>query len=291
MKNIIFNVGGVPEHFNFPWHLAMEDGHFDQAGISLKWQEYGSGTGAMAKDLRENSLDIALLLTEGAIADIIKGGNYRIAGLYVTSPLIWGIHVHSEAPYQQLEDIRGKTFAISRYGSGSHLMAFVNAKQQGWAYDKLFFELVGNLEGAQEALANGEADAFMWEKYTTKPLVDSREWRRIGECPTPWPCFVVAVRNEIAREHAAAVEEVLGIVAESCRRLKNRPDAASLIARHYQLKEEDAQNWLSEVAWASDNTIEKTLLEEVMESLYQLKLIEEKVAPEELCHTTICKVT
>jgi sulfonate transport system substrate-binding protein len=284
MKKLQFNVGGVPEHFNMPWHLAMEEGLFEKANISVNWQEYGGGTGAMAKDLRENSLDIALLLTEGAIADIIKGGNYRIAGLYVSSPLIWGIHVHREAPYQQMKDIRGKTFAISRYGSGSHLMAFVNAKQLGWDYDKLSFEVVGNLEGAREALANGQADAFMWEKYTTKPLVDSGEWRRIGECPTPWPCFVVVVRNEIASEQAKAVQKLLDVVHESCQRLKSKPDAASLIARYYQLREEDAQSWFQNVAWAFDNSIEKALLEEVMDTLHQLKLIDKKVAPEQLCN-------
>lgn len=284
MKNISFNVGGVPEHFNLPWHLAMEEGRFEKAGIALNWQDYSGGTGAMAKDLREGSLDIALLLTEGAIADIIKGGNYSIAGLYVSSPLIWGIHVHKEAPYRQMQDLRGKTFAISRYGSGSHLMAFVNARQQGWDYDKLEFELVGNMEGARESLANGQADAFMWEKYTTKPLVDQGEWRRIGECPTPWPCFVVVVRNELIREQAEAIKNVLDIVRDSCQQLKNNSDAVHLIARHYHLQTEDAASWFRDVSWAADNSIERSLLHQVMDTLLELNLIEEKVAAEELCN-------
>lgn len=284
MKNISFNVGGVPEHFNLPWHLALEEGRFEKAGITVNWQDYSGGTGAMAKDLREGSLDIALLLTEGAIADIINGGNYRIAGLYVNSPLIWGIHVHKEASFQQMKDLRGKTFAISRYGSGSHLMAFVNAQQQGWDYDKLKFELVGNMEGARESLANGQADAFMWEKYTTKPLVDQGEWRRIGECPTPWPCFVVAVRNELIREQAEAVRNVLNIVRNSCQQLKNNPDAVHLIARQYHLQTEDAASWFRDIRWAADNTIETSLLHQVMDTLFELNLIEEKVAPERLCN-------
>lgn len=284
MKNISFNVGGVPEHFNLPWHLAMEEGRFEKAGITINWQDYSSGTGAMAKELREDSLDIALLLTEGAIADIIKGGNYSIAGLYVDSPLTWGIHVHKEAPFRLMQDLRGKTFAISRYGSGSHLMAFVNAQQQGWDYDKLEFKLVGNMEGAQETLANGLADAFMWEKFTTKPLVDSGEWRRIGECLTPWPCFVVVVRNEIISQQAEAIQTVLDIVRERCRELKSNPDAVQLIARQYQLQTEDAASWFREVRWASDSTIERSLLQRVMDTLFDLKLIEEKVAPEKLCN-------
>ena len=28
MKTI--RIGGVPEHFNLPWHLAMEEGNFEK---------------------------------------------------------------------------------------------------------------------------------------------------------------------------------------------------------------------------------------------------------------------
>ena len=38
----------------------------------------------------------------------------------------------------------------------------------------------------------------MWEKFTTKPLVDTNTFRHIGDCPSPWPCFVIAVREEEA---------------------------------------------------------------------------------------------
>lgn len=285
MEPISIRIGGVPEHFNLPWHLAMEEGHFRDAGIHLNWEEYCGGTGAMAKDLRENNLDMALLLTEGAIADIITGGNYHIAGLFVKSPLIWGIHVHKEAAFQQVNELEGKTFGISRYGSGSHLMAVVNAQSQGWAPDQLRFELVGNLDGAREALANGTADAFMWEKFTTKPLVDNGEWRRIGECPTPWPCFVAVVRDEFAKDQPQAVQQVLKIARESSQRLKQRSDAVELLAHYYHLKEEDIKVWLGKVEWATEPGIEKGVLQQVMDTLYELDIIDQKVKPEKLCHS------
>ena len=31
MKNV--NIIGVPEHFNLPWHMAMEEGAFKDHGI------------------------------------------------------------------------------------------------------------------------------------------------------------------------------------------------------------------------------------------------------------------
>ena len=80
-------------------------------------------------------------------------------------------------------------------GSGSHLMALVAARQRGAPDPE--FEVVGDLQGARKALKNKEADLFMWEKFTTKPLVDSGEWSRVAEVPTPWPCFAVCVRRKL----------------------------------------------------------------------------------------------
>jgi ABC-type nitrate/sulfonate/bicarbonate transport system substrate-binding protein len=125
------NVGGVPEHFNLPWHLALEAGAFAERGLDLRWQDYPGGTGALNRDLRSGTLDVAVLLTEGIVADICKGNPSVIIAPYVVSPLIWGIHVPARSGFQTVAELEGKRFAISRYGSGSHLMAFVHASN--WA--------------------------------------------------------------------------------------------------------------------------------------------------------------
>ena len=75
---ITIRVGGVPEHFNLPIHLAKEAGFFERAGINLEWQDFGGGTGAMTRALREDSCDICILLTEGIITDIINGNPTQI---------------------------------------------------------------------------------------------------------------------------------------------------------------------------------------------------------------------
>ena len=42
--------------------------------------------------------------------------------------------------------------AVSRIGSGSHVMAGVHARAQGWPVADLKFEIVRNLAGARKAL-------------------------------------------------------------------------------------------------------------------------------------------
>jgi ABC-type nitrate/sulfonate/bicarbonate transport system substrate-binding protein len=61
------SIGGVPEHFNLPWYLALENGDFKHNEINLRWKDYPGGTGAMTKALRSGDLDLAVILTEGII--------------------------------------------------------------------------------------------------------------------------------------------------------------------------------------------------------------------------------
>jgi hypothetical protein len=69
--------------------------------------------------------------------------------------------------------------AISRQGSGSQLMAYVNADNHSWKTDNLQFEIVNTIEELSKLLSNGR-DYFMWERFMTKPLVDKGIFRRIG---------------------------------------------------------------------------------------------------------------
>ena len=58
-------IGGVPEHFNLPWRMAIEEGKFRAQGVQLHWSDMGGGTGQMIRGLKNKTLDVAVLLTEG----------------------------------------------------------------------------------------------------------------------------------------------------------------------------------------------------------------------------------
>jgi ABC-type nitrate/sulfonate/bicarbonate transport system substrate-binding protein len=60
----------------------------------------------------------------------------------------------------------------------------------------------------------------MWERFMTKPLVDKGIFRRIGDCPTPWPCFVIAVRDEILEKYPEAIKSILNTINETTKTLK-----------------------------------------------------------------------
>ena len=265
-------VGGVPEHFNLPWHLCIENDEFKNQDINVIWKDFPDGTGAMTRALRNGEIDVAVLLTEGAVKDIISGNEARIVQSYIASSLIWGIHVDAGSDYQSIEDLAGKKVAISRVGSGSQLMAYVNAQNQAWDPSKLEFEIVGDINGAVKALKEGRADYFMWEHFTTKPLVDNGTFRRVVDCPTPWPCFVIAVKNEILKIDYADVRKMIDIVNQKSSEILNIPGIDKVFAERYGQKIEDIRKWMEITSW-SQQQITETDLEEVQQQLLRLDLI------------------
>jgi ABC-type nitrate/sulfonate/bicarbonate transport system substrate-binding protein len=282
MKQV--NIGGVPEHFNLAWYLTLKDGEYKEQGINLRWQDYYDGTGAMCKGLRNGDIDIAVILTEGIIKDIIDGNPSKIVQTFVQTPLNWGIHVAHDSKYQTIEDLKGTKAAISRYGSGSHLMAYINAENNNWDLEKdLNFEVIKNLDGAVEGLTNGVADYFLWEKFTTKPIVDDGVFRRIGNCPSPWPCFVIAVREEFIEHHAEDLKTILNIINNTTEDFKNIPSIDKTIANRYEQKLDDVQEWLSITEWSQELIDKKTVMN-VQKELFALNIIPEIVDYESLIY-------
>lgn len=268
-----FKIGGVPEHFNLPWRLAIEEGKFKAAGIELHWSDMTGGTGQMIKGLQAGSLDIAVLLTEGITRAILKGLDAKIISVYVQSPLCWGIHVPVDQSIKSLKDLDGATFAISREGSGSHLMSYVLAQREGWESSSLSFDVVGDVYGGLWALSNGEADGFLWEKYTTQPFVDQAKCKRIGEVYTPWPCFVIAVRNEVLQSDEALLNVILSIVQERAAQLKQAADSPEVLAWRYALKKDEVAAWLSQTEWSNSPNMDTAQLKNTVDTLLELDLI------------------
>lgn len=266
---------GVPEHFNLPWHLCLENGEFEKENIDLQWTDVPEGTGKMCQMLRDGSTDIAVILTEGIIKDIVGGNPSKIVQIYVESPLIWGIHVGAQSNHQSLTDLEKTKAAISRLGSGSQLMAYVNAKNQGWNTNELQFEIVNTIDGAVTALTDGTAYYFMWEHFMTKPLVDNGVFRRLGDCPTPWPCFVIAVREVVLAKQPEIITKLLEIINTKTRIFKAIPDIDKQLAKTYNQKIEDIKEWLRLTEWSQEK-IDAVLLDRIQNQLVELNIINSK---------------
>ncbi len=278
-------VGGVPEHFNLAWHLAIELGLFKQKGINIIWNDVPGGTGAMCKALQDNEYDIAIALTEGVVSEIMQGNPSKIVQFYVNSPLRWGIYVNAKSNINTIAQMQGNKYAISRYKSGSHLMAYVNANNHNLTINDDDFVLVGNLDGARKALADNSAQLFMWEKFTTKPYIDNGEFKQIGECSTPWPCFVVAATDSFIANNEKVLNDILSIVNLSCLTLKNNSEAPKLIAQRYGIKEADALQWFKELEYAYQPEMSETEWQNILTKLCKFDIINSMPLLDDICYS------
>ncbi|MEM6348086.1 MAG: substrate-binding domain-containing protein [Bacteroidota bacterium] len=281
MTEISIRLGGVPEHFNLPVHLAIEQKAFQSRGVNIEWVNCPGGTGQMTKALREGEIDACILLTEGIITDIFRGNPSKIISEYVRTPLIWGIHTGVKNDLRYHPSIFDKKYAISRFGSGSHLMAIVDANSKGYQLAESQFEVIKNLDGALESLTNLETDVFYWEKYTTKPYVDKGILRRVGEFITPWPCFVIAATDEILAREPESIIRMLRTIHDSSDQFMQDPKAIELVSLRYEQKLSDVERWYHSTEWAIHGWVSDKMMDSVEYHLKMAGIIEkEAITPE-----------
>jgi DNA-binding ferritin-like protein (Dps family) len=109
----------------------------------------------------------------------------------------------------------------------------------------------------------------------TKPLVDQGVFRRIADCPTPWPCFVIAVREEVLKQSPEKIRVILDIINQTTEEFKEIPSIDRMLASKYHQKLEDIQEWLSLTEWSQKPLSEK-VLNNIQNQLFELALIDKK---------------
>lgn len=276
-------VGGVPEHFNYPWKMAISNGVFSDIGLDVQWEDVKGGTGAMCQKLEEGDLDLAVVLTEGIVKAIANGNRSLIVQKFIKSPLIWGIHTAAHRPAEEVADWSKVTFAISRKGSGSHIMAYVEAKNRGTTLKENQFKIVDTFENARASLLAKETDILLWEKFTTSPFVKEGMLARVGETVTPWPCFVVAANKRILAHHPDQVWNLLWKLRKTCQHFMNMPNATNLIAENYGISMDKVVAWYDQTEWEQDVFISKKMLQNVGNTLKNVGVLPAAPNIEELC--------
>lgn len=239
----------------------------------------------MTRELQHDQLDVAVLLTEGMVADIVRGSKAAIVQTYVSSPLTWGVFANAQAPFTKLEDYPTKRFAVSRIGSGSHLMAQVFAAEYNYQlHESNPFTVVGNLDGAVEALVKDQELLFLWEEFTTKHLVEQGVFKMINKFETPWPCFVIAARKEVLDKRPEEIVKMLSIINTECKAfMDDREGSLQLVMDRHQLNKEDAMTWFDRTTWQCNSQIDAMVMNKVISHLYNLKIIKQKPPAIALC--------
>ncbi|PPJ53793.1 hypothetical protein CBER1_04535 [Cercospora berteroae] len=255
-------IGFVPEHFSTPLAFAAHKYY-----LNADLVPFPTGTGALAASLKaprgdNGSIDVAIGLTEGFVADLGKSKaagqhiGYGFVGTYVESPLCWAISTGAKrSEINSVDDLMGKKVGVSRIGSGSYVMSFVLADKRGWLRNtKEPFEVVpiGDFAALRKSVGQDKSsDFFMWEHFTTKHYWDNGELKRIGEIYTPWPSWMIVARTHENLE--AEVEDMMQRINDGIQYYReNKEEAVHHITTTMEYSREDAQEWMKTARFPED---------------------------------------
>ncbi len=216
----------------------------------------------MIEAFQANEIDVGIGLTEAWLAGHLKQAAaqpqlnierqinmlYHITSPYTLSPLRWAL---STGPHRDdinsVEDLKGKKVGISRFGSGSHIMACVLAHNNGWVDEaSLKFVEVGPFASLREAVNGGDADFFMWEHFTTKKYFDDGSLKRLGEIVTPWPGWHIATRGPSSDKQVT--EKLLPDLRKGILYFEaHKDESVDLICSIMEYSRADAEQWYEEV--------------------------------------------
>ena len=278
-------IGGVPEHFNLPWQLALEDGAFKQGGIDLVWQVYPGGTGAMHNALKYDQLDLAILLTEGFIAAVSSGLEARIVKQYIDSPLQWGIYSGVNSGINPFLRNGKERYAISRLGSGSHLMPQIHAQQESVHINENQFIVVDDLHNAITSLNRNETQFFYWEKYTSLPFVKSNQLKMVSEFSAPWSSFLIAGNTSFVKQYSAELKKTFDIIDAYTQKAKADKSFIDEVCKRFTLTHAEAVEWLENVVWHTGTDLNDCLLANATTALKNTGIINNLINPVAYLHT------
>jgi ABC-type nitrate/sulfonate/bicarbonate transport system substrate-binding protein len=182
----------------------------------------------------------------------------------------WAISTGAKRKINSIQDLKNSKIGVSRMGSGSYVMGFVLADQQGWlspSSSEPPFEVIPlqTFDKLRSAVNASSADFFMWEHFTSKKYYDNGEIKKIGEIYTPWSSWKIVARTGIG-EGDQRLEEMFEKIDRGVRYFEgNKEESVRYISGKLDYTAGDAKEWLKTVRFAKSTkgvdvkVIEKTV--------------------------------
>lgn len=185
---------------------------------------------------------------------------------------------------KSVDDLKGTKVGVSRIGSGSYVMSFVLADQQGWLQSSgkkwpapFTFHPLQNFANLRKGVNDGTVDFFMWEHFTSKRYYDNGEIKRIGEIYTPWPSWTIVMRDYCDAWSDGRMADMLEKLDQGCKYFEeNQEEAVKYISTELDYSDEDAREWLKTVKFTkSTSGTEVGMLDKVCDLLRSAGVVDE----------------
>jgi hypothetical protein len=196
----------------------------------------------------------------------------------------WAISIGAKRNIDNIENLRNGKIGVSRIGSGSYVMGFVLADQQGWLGQNgtstaTPFEVVPlqTFEKLRVGVNDGAADFFLWEHFTSKRYYDNGEIKRVGEIYTPWSSWKIVATSALVQ--GSTLDPRLEDLFEKLNKGiayfgTHQEEAVNYISTELDYSEEDAREWLKTVEFSKNvNGVDLSVITKTIDTLRKADVI------------------
>ena len=195
---------------------AEEQGLWKKNGIDVKWTPFRGGSD-QDRAVAAGSIDVALGAVSGTMLSIARGvPQIIVADLHDTR--YFHLWVKSDGPIKKMEDLKGKTLSVTKFGGSSHIFGQVMLKGVGLDKDVRLIA-VGGFRAELASLKRGTVAGFI---QTWPPVVKhilSGEFKELASAadyiPRKWVLHEAHARTDIIEKKPELVRKTVKIIIQA----------------------------------------------------------------------------
>ena len=180
------------------------------------------------------------------VSSAAAGGADAVMILGITNLLTYDIWAKPEI--KRPEDLKGKTIAISGFGSSSHVASFLMLRHFGLdeKRDNITFLVIGDEPTRAQALIAGRIDATIMDPSVSGPPKE-KGFSYLGNLQQLGVPFVnnsLATTRRFIREHPRTVEAIVKTIVEGNAYMlnpANRNTVTGILAKNLRLSQKEAE--------------------------------------------------
>ena len=180
------------------------------------------------------------------VSSAVASGSDAVMILGITNRLTYDVWAKPQIKWP--EDLKGKTLAISGFGSSSHVASFLMLKHFGLdeKRDGITFLAIGDEPTRAQALITGRIDATIVDPSVSGPLRE-RSFSHLGnlqELGVPFVNNSVATTRRFLKDHARMAEAIVRTIVEGNAYMldpANRTTVTAILAKNLRLPQKEAE--------------------------------------------------
>jgi NitT/TauT family transport system substrate-binding protein len=280
---------GTPETTAFSFSVVdvgNATGIFKKSGLEVERIDFAGGA-KMHQAMDAGALDV-ITGTGSDILFLTKGAPEKGVAAYANDLAAVSLVVNADAPFKKIEDLKGKTIAVSTTGSFTSWVAKTILGQHGIAPDQFNFAYLGTMNGIVAGLLSKNVDGIIGPSSRSLQLEGEGKVRILanaGQEITNFIANIVYASDEMMAKHPETLKKFLAGYFETIRYMNDhKAETIKITQPATQLPDAIASKGydLEMPTFFNDGHFDRKKLAAVQQSLVDLKLIDHAFPEDQL---------